>query len=693
MKSIIEYFIFIVLIFEINSLLPPEKREELLSKYTKKISPENFGLEGNHFSSGESISYDTETITGILSTYDFPQNFNFLETHGITPVIKDQEGCGSCWAFAASTALAYRFKLKGLDLDLSPQHALSCYLRDCELGNVMIDPQLNLIKNGTVTEQCLPYTSGSKVIEECPAKCKDGSDIKKYYSQNAYTTDGLVTETNYYDIVTLIIDQLISKGPVATGIIVYKDFNDLAKNANCPNTIYKYDGRSKELGGHAIVIVGYGYSESDKRYYWIIQNSWGNVCDNGFMKIEFGQVGIENIAFSEPYLEEEGKTPQEVNLVFKKKNTLCEIEIVPQKDEINKWENTLEINFESEDKKRNFNYYCGITTGNKLDKKYSCYFEIMNYYAPINNFKYKGYKSLGKENTFNIDSITELKDFTFYGNYYIFPSPILTQQYFYVSEEGSKVILFWSDEYTNKGELPPIYPNIKNLKPLSHCEKVFISEETEDLNLIVCDLTEQEVNYFYNIGTNPNSMLYDVLCGYKDTTGAYTYKLDKEKYPIFRVKKVYLPKSGKISGDTLFQIETTIEGKLSYTFKGQYILGFATLENNNVNSSYYMQCDMGNPNETSIDYNITCQIQISGKEEKNYNNLYILPYITQYPLDDWQPYEVILKETLQPGEDIQPDPTDPTPTDPSPTDPDPRPTAGDNINLSFMVFTLIAILF
>ena len=101
-----------------------------------------------------------------------------------------------------------------------------------------------------------------------------------------------------------------------------------------------------------------------------------------------------------------------------------------------------------------------------------------------------------------------------------------------------------------------------------------------------------------------------------------------------------------------------------------------------------MQCDMGNPNETSIDYNITCQIQISGKEEKNYNKLYILPYISQFPSEVWQPYEVLLKETLQPGEDIQPEPTDPTPTDP-----DPRPAAGDNINLSFMVFALIAILF
>ena len=28
-------------------------------------------------------------------------------------------------------------------------------------------------------------------------------------------------------------------------------------------------------------------------------------CDNGFAKIEFGEINVENIAFSEPYIEEE----------------------------------------------------------------------------------------------------------------------------------------------------------------------------------------------------------------------------------------------------------------------------------------------------------------------------------------------------------------------------------------------------
>ena len=56
------------------------------------------------------------------------------------------------------------------------------------------------------------------------------------------------------------------------------------------------------VGGHAIIVVGYGFLNG--KFYWQIQNSWGpNVCDNGFIKIEFGQVNIEVVAFSEPYIE------------------------------------------------------------------------------------------------------------------------------------------------------------------------------------------------------------------------------------------------------------------------------------------------------------------------------------------------------------------------------------------------------
>ena len=196
MKGFFFFLILVLLVFKANSLLPPEKREELLNKLTKKVTPESFNSDESFIYFNEikeqKFSYDVNEINGRLKIYDFPQNFNFLTEHNINPIVKNQQKCGCCWSHAVTSALAYRFKLKGLDLDLSPQDGLSCYLRDCDTGNYLIDPQLNLIKNGTVTEQCLPFSSGDgKITTECPKdKCPDGSDAKRYYSQNAYLTEG-----------------------------------------------------------------------------------------------------------------------------------------------------------------------------------------------------------------------------------------------------------------------------------------------------------------------------------------------------------------------------------------------------------------------------------------------------------------------------------------------------------------------
>ena len=71
---------------------------------------------------------------------------------------------------------------------------------------------MNLVKNGTLTEGCLPFSSADGIsIEECPTTCKDGSEFKRYYSQNAYLTEDYLDEDSFYDIVALIMDQLIFK--------------------------------------------------------------------------------------------------------------------------------------------------------------------------------------------------------------------------------------------------------------------------------------------------------------------------------------------------------------------------------------------------------------------------------------------------------------------------------------------------
>ena len=699
MKSFMTFLIFVLLVFKANSLLPPEKREELLNKYTNKITPESFYSDENFFNPNDlkehSFYYDVNTINGILKTYDFPQNYNFLEKHNITPIVKDQKNCNCCWSFASTSALAYRFKLKGLDVDLSPQDGLSCYLKDCALGNYIIDSQLNLIKNGTVTEQCLPFSSGDGQIKaECPKEtCQDGSKVKRYFSQNAYSTEYFVTKNNYYDIVTLIIDQLINKGPVISNIYVCEDFQTLNRNPGlCTNkTIYRYDNKSDFIGGHVVVIVGYGFM--DNKFYWQIQNSWGpNACDKGFIKIEFGQIGIENVAFSEPYLEEEGKEPYEIKLKYKKMEGYCNIEIsLEDVTDIEKWENSLEINFESEDKKTNFNYQCGILNSVKVDKKLVCYYEYMNWLRPQNYFNYKGFKSLGKDNTFNLGtSVSEIKSFEYYGNYTIYN--VLPKEFneetFLVSEEGSKIILYFDSYDISKNFLPPIYANIKASTPLSNCKrKIFITDEGKkeqyNHNLIICELNSNEINYFddYN-PQNKYSVVYNILCGAKQETQTYGYKLDKNKYPVFKVKNIYLEKTNNLSESTQISFNTILNGTITEEYADQMFMAFADVEYGNKNRTYVLVCMTGNPDLNLKEHNMTCQIQIGKDEgEINYNNLYIHPYIIPYGI--YSAYEVIMEDVIKKENEFNPKP------DPQPV---PVPTDSKNIELSFLTMLIIILL-
>ena len=206
MKIFIFYIFLFLSITKIHSKLPEELRQKLLSKFTKKISLNNLDelelLEDRFISTDSNdlkVSYDFSKISSLLDDYGYPQEYNFLEDINATVRVKDQARCGCCWSHASTSALAYRYQKLGIDVDLSPQHGLSCYLKDCDAGNYLIDPQLNLVKNGTVTEECLPFSSADgKTIEKCPATCKDGSPMKKYYSQNAYMTQDYYSDDYFY---------------------------------------------------------------------------------------------------------------------------------------------------------------------------------------------------------------------------------------------------------------------------------------------------------------------------------------------------------------------------------------------------------------------------------------------------------------------------------------------------------------
>ena len=168
----------------------------------------------------------------------FPESYNFIEDKNPPVNIKDQKSCGACWAFATSTALSYRYFLHGINVDLSPQSLLSCYIKDCNEGGYLLDANIYSAKNGINTESCVPYSSSNgKIVDECPTKCKNDETFKKYYAKNTYATDFDYDTDTYYDVVTLIMDQLVNFGPITAGIIIYQDFYSLIGNSQCKNQI------------------------------------------------------------------------------------------------------------------------------------------------------------------------------------------------------------------------------------------------------------------------------------------------------------------------------------------------------------------------------------------------------------------------------------------------------------------------
>lgn len=210
----------------------------------------------------------------------YPKSYDFrVNWKDCAAPIKNQQKCGSCWAFAGSTSLAMRFCVasKGaINVVLSPQDSISCDDGNwgCDGGNR--EYTWDYYKTtGIVSETCFPYSSGKGDVEECVSKCKNGEEWKKYKVKDYQTIYG----------VNDIKNQLLTEGPVHTGFTVFEDFMQYKSG------IYQYTS-GKYLGGHSVVIIGWGIENGIK--YWIVQNSWGeNWGENGYFRIKMKELSID----------------------------------------------------------------------------------------------------------------------------------------------------------------------------------------------------------------------------------------------------------------------------------------------------------------------------------------------------------------------------------------------------------------
>jgi C1A family cysteine protease/putative hemolysin len=204
---------------------------------------------------------------------DLPASFDWRDYNGsnwVTPV-KDQGGCGSCWAFAAVGAVEAAKNIYSgnpdLDLDLAEQYLVSdCLVQgDCGGGSSTI--ALEYIRDSGITDEaCFPYTESDG---PCSDRCADWQSRLVYIGE----TVGLTGDNN------LLKHTLVNIGPVSAGLNtggMYWD-GDIVRCGNGTGL------------GHVVVIVGY----DDAGEYWIVKNSWGSDWNgDGYCKLGYSECGI-----------------------------------------------------------------------------------------------------------------------------------------------------------------------------------------------------------------------------------------------------------------------------------------------------------------------------------------------------------------------------------------------------------------
>lgn len=202
-----------------------------------------------------------------------PKSIDWREKSRVTSV-KNQGGCGSCWAFSTVTALEgqYARATKKL-ISFSAQQLVDCDTHDNGCKGGFMDRAYKYIQEngGIESEKDYPYTSGSTGK---PTECQWDK------SKKATTIDGWEFVKEKDD--KAMEEAVATVGPLSVAIFATKHF------VSYSHGVYDEDAKcnGKDVN-HGVAVVGYG--NEDGKDYWIVKNSWGSGWgDGGYAKVVKG---------------------------------------------------------------------------------------------------------------------------------------------------------------------------------------------------------------------------------------------------------------------------------------------------------------------------------------------------------------------------------------------------------------------
>jgi len=189
-------------------------------------------------------------------------------TKGVVTPVKNQGGCGSCWAFAATETIESAIAMKGGKLQvLSEQNMVSCTPNPQECGG-------SGGCDGATAELGFAYVQKMGISSEATVPYR-GITGKCVETTKAANITGFVKlPENDHDA---LLNAIATVGPIAITVAA-SEWLDFENGV--------FDGCVKDADlDHGVQLVGYGTESGTD--YWLVRNSWGGAWgEAGYIKIK-----------------------------------------------------------------------------------------------------------------------------------------------------------------------------------------------------------------------------------------------------------------------------------------------------------------------------------------------------------------------------------------------------------------------
>lgn len=272
--------------------LIPDSAHAQLSKRAIDSLREVGRQEGWTFEVGENdaTQYTLEQLTGFkmpevmpenipvadfpaMTNVSLPAKFDWRTEVGLPPV-RNQGGCGSCWAFATVGALECNIKIRDNKVvDLSEQYLVNCNTHNwgCGGGWWAHDMHKNRPDGcggiGAVLEQYMPYYA------------RDGACMCPYPHDYKVDDWGYVSAEWQTPSVTQLKQAIMLYGPVSVAVSVNDAFQGYRSGV--------FNGCSNGTINHAVVLVGWDDTQGPAGV-WFMRNSWGTGWgEGGYMRLPY----------------------------------------------------------------------------------------------------------------------------------------------------------------------------------------------------------------------------------------------------------------------------------------------------------------------------------------------------------------------------------------------------------------------